>query len=78
MTGGVPDGGIPFNLTAKFAIRQAMKNTFAEGIRLANRVGVQDVSGGVESQSIMGPLERARRSKKNLVSKIEGRPNVEF
>ena len=73
--GGVPDQ-MPFNLTAKYAIRQAMQNSLALANRINDRVGVQDISGATESQSIFTPADIAKRVQKQKIQMGMGNPGV--
>jgi hypothetical protein len=59
--GGVPDQ-MPSNLTSKFALRQAMNASLANAINLANRVGVQDISGGsAGSQPVYSAMDVTKK-----------------
>lgn len=76
MKGGVPDE-MPFNLTAKYAIRQAMQNSLAPADRINDRVGLQDVTGGnAGSQPIYSATEVAKVVQKRKLGMGVGAPSA--
>lgn len=74
--GGVPDE-MPFNLTAKYAIRQAMQSSLALANRINDRVGLQDITGSnAGSQPIFSAADVAKRVQKQNIKMGMGNPGV--
>lgn len=74
--GGVPEQ-MPFNLTAKYAIRQAMQSTLALANRINDRVGLQDVTGSnAGSQPIYTAADIAKVAQKRKLGMGVGAPSA--